>query len=61
MKTFIPVSRTFYNEDDIFIFSRNVRKSGDSDILSKKNSNDDYWYSNLNDLIGMKLIFHDPS
>jgi len=26
IKTFIPVSRIFGNEDDIFIFSRNVRK-----------------------------------
>jgi len=26
IKTFIPVSRIFGNEDDIFIISRNVRK-----------------------------------
>ena len=33
IKTFIPVSRIFGNEDNIFIFSRNVRKQ----ILFKKN------------------------
>ena len=27
LKTFIPVSRIFDNEDDIFIFSKNVRNS----------------------------------
>jgi len=36
-KTFIPVLRIFDNEDDIFIFSRNVRKSGASEILFKRN------------------------
>ena len=30
LKTFIPVSRIFNNEDDIFIFSRNFRKSSAS-------------------------------
>ena len=30
---FIPVSRIYDNEDDIFIFSRNVRKSSASEIL----------------------------
>ena len=27
LQPFIPVSRIFDNEDDIFIFSRNVQKS----------------------------------
>ena len=36
LKTFIPVSRIFDNEDDIFIFSRNVRKSSPSELLFKK-------------------------
>jgi len=36
LKTFIPVSRIFDNEDDIFIFSRNVRKSRASKIIFKK-------------------------
>jgi len=36
LKTFIPVSIIFDNEDDIFIFSRNVRKSSGSKILFKK-------------------------
>jgi len=36
MKTFIRVSRTFDNEDDIFIFSRNVRKSSESENYFKK-------------------------
>jgi len=35
LKTFIPVSWIFDNEDDIFIFSRNVRKSSAIDILLK--------------------------
>ena len=33
IKTFIPVSRIFGNEDDILIFSRNVRKQVISSIL----------------------------
>ena len=33
------VSWIFYNKDDIFIFSRNVRKSSASEILSKKKQN----------------------
>ena len=33
LKTFIPVLRIFDNEDDIFIFSRNVRKSSASEIF----------------------------
>ena len=37
LKTFIPVSRIFDNEDDIFIFSRNVRKSNASENYLKKN------------------------
>ena len=37
LKTFIPVSRIFDNEDDIFIFSRNVRKSSASENSLKKN------------------------
>ena len=36
LKTFIPVSRIFDNEDDIFIFSKNFRKSSVSKILLKK-------------------------
>ena len=37
MKTFIPVSRIFGNKDDIFRFSRNVRKSSASEnYLNKK-------------------------
>ena len=36
LKTFIPVSRIFDNEDDIFIFSKNFRKSSISKILLKK-------------------------
>ena len=37
LKTFIPVSKIFDNEDDIFIFSRNVRKSRASEnYLFKK-------------------------
>jgi len=37
LKTFVPVSRIFDNEDDIFIFSRNVRKSSASENYLKKN------------------------
>ena len=33
LKTFIPVLRIFDNEDDLFIFSRNVRKSSASEIF----------------------------
>ena len=33
--TFIPVSRIFDNEDDIFIFYRNVRKSSAREISLK--------------------------
>ena len=33
LRTFIPVSRISDNEDDIFIFSRNVQKSNSSEIL----------------------------
>ena len=36
LKTFIPVSRIFDNEDDIFIFSRNVQKSSASENYFKK-------------------------
>ena len=36
LKTFIPVSRIFDNEDDVFIFSRNVRKSSASENYLKK-------------------------
>ena len=36
MKKFIPVSKIFDNEDDIFIFSRNVRKSSASENNLKK-------------------------
>ena len=35
LKTCIPFSRIFDNEDDIFIFSRNVPKSSAIDILLK--------------------------
>jgi len=35
LKTFIPVSRIFYDEDDILIFSRNVRKSNASENYLK--------------------------
>ena len=37
LKTFIPVSKIFDNEDDIFILSRNVRKSSANKIIFKKN------------------------
>ena len=37
LKIFIPVSRIFDNEDDVFIFSRNVRKSNASENYLKKN------------------------
>ena len=36
LKTFIPVSRIFDDEDDIFIFHRNVRKSSASENYLKK-------------------------
>ena len=36
LKTFIPVLRIFDNENDIFIFSRNVRKSSASENYLKK-------------------------
>ena len=36
MKTFISVARVFDNEDDIFMFSRNVRKFSASEIFKKK-------------------------
>ena len=36
LKTFIPVSRIFDNEDDIFIFPRNARKSNASENYLKK-------------------------
>ena len=36
LKTFIPVSKIFDNEDDIFILSRNVRKSSASENYLKK-------------------------
>ena len=40
IKTFIPVSRIFGNEDDIFIFSRNVWKQVVKlNIIKKKNQN----------------------
>ena len=35
LKTYIPVSRIFVNEDDIFIFFRNVRKSSASENFFK--------------------------
>ena len=35
LKTFIPVSWIIGNEDDIFIFSRNVRKSSAREISLK--------------------------
>ena len=35
LKTFIPVSRIFDNEDDILIFSWKVRKSSASEVLIK--------------------------
>ena len=37
LSIFIPVSGIFDNEDDIFIFSRNVRKSSASKNYFKKN------------------------
>ena len=69
---YIPISRIFDNEDDIFIVSRNGWKSSASEIIFKKakskilhNINyiwmnrkiiDDYWLSYLNDLFEIKLI-----
>ena len=44
MKTFIPVLKIFDNEDDIFIFFRNVQKSSDSEILFKKKIKYSQWY-----------------
>ena len=38
LKTFIPVSSIFDNEDDIFIFSRNVQKSSTSENYFWKKS-----------------------
>ena len=35
-KSFIPVQRIFDNENELFIFSRNVRKSSASEIVIKK-------------------------
>ena len=43
LKTFIPVLRIFDNEDDIFTFSRNVRKSSASEILFLKKQNQKYY------------------
>ena len=43
LKTFIPVSRIFDHEDDISIFSRNVRKSSASEILFLKNQTKILW------------------
>ena len=37
LETFIPASRIFDNEDNIFIFSRNVRKFSASENNLKKN------------------------
>ena len=54
LKTFIPVSRIFENEDDIFIFSKNVRM--------RRKINDDYLLSYLNDLfLELNWFFYDPS
>ena len=36
LKMFNPISRIFDNEDNILIFSRNVRKPSASEILIKK-------------------------
>ena len=42
LKTFIPVSRIFDKEDDIYIFSRNVRKSSASENYLKIKQNQKY-------------------
>ena len=47
LKTFIPVLKIFDNEDDIFIFSRNVRKSSASEILLKKQNQKYYEILNM--------------
>ena len=58
-KTFIPVSRIFDNEDDIFTFFRNVRKSSASEILFlRKEIKSDCQYCNKNHL---KLRLRSPS
>jgi len=43
LKTVIPVPSIFDNEDDIFIFSRNVRKSSASENYFKKKQNQKYY------------------
>jgi len=52
LKTFIPVSRIFDNEDNIFIFSRNVRKTSASEILLKEKK-----IKNRSDTYCQKIIF----
>ena len=47
LKTFIPVLRIFDNEDDSFIFSRNVPKSRASEILLKKQNQKYYEILNM--------------
>ena len=44
---FIPVSRIFDNKDDIFIFSRNVRKSSASENYFKKQNQKYYKILNI--------------
>ena len=67
LKPFVPVSRIFDNEDDIFMFLRTVRKSSASEILFLKNQKyyeiltlyecvEKYWLSYVNDLYGVKWI-----
>ena len=43
LNTFIPLSRIFDNEDDSFIFSRNVRKPRASEYYLKKKHNQKYY------------------
>ena len=53
LKTFIPVLRIFDNEDDIFTFSRNARKSSASEnYLKKENENTPFKF----DLLYFKLF-----
>ena len=47
LKTFIPVSKIFDNEDDIFIISRNVRKSSASENYFKKQNQKYYEISTI--------------
>ena len=57
LKTFIPVLRIFDNEDDLFIFSRNVRKSSASEFFFKSKIS---WNINLINLYPLSFFVNTP-